>query len=100
MSAHKDQLVKSKEELISLFSTIEDKEEMQQLFSELFTTSELRDVVLRWQLLKDLTNGTTQRSIASQYNISLCKITRGSKILKDKDSIVRAVLVDHKYKLS
>ncbi len=99
MSAHKEEIAQSTEDLITLFSSIQDKDEIKQLFSELFTTSELRDVVLRWQLLKDLTGGLTQRAIASKYNISLCKITRGSKILKNQDSIVRAVLVDHKYNL-
>lgn len=99
MSAHKEEIAQSTEDLITLFSSIQDKDEIKQLFSELFTTSELRDVVLRWQLLKDLTSGMTQRAIAAKYNISLCKITRGSKILKNQDSIVRAVLVDHKYNL-
>ncbi len=99
MSAHKEEISQSTEDLITLFSSIQDKDEIKQLFSELFTTSELRDVVLRWQLLKDLTSGMTQRAIAAKYNISLCKITRGSKILKNQDSIVRAVLVDHKYNL-
>ncbi len=99
MSAHKEEIAQSTEDLITLFSSIQDKDEIKQLFSELFTTSELRDVVLRWQLLKDLTGGLTQRAIAAKYNISLCKITRGSKILKNQDSIVRAVLVDHKYNL-
>ncbi len=99
MSAHKEEIAQSTEDLITLFSSIQDKDEIKQLFSELFTASELRDVILRWQLLKDLTSGMTQRAIAAKYNISLCKITRGSKILKNQDSIVRAVLVDHKYNL-
>ncbi len=96
MSAHKEEIEKSTEDLINLFSSIQDKDEIRQLFSELFTASELRDVILRWQLLKDLSNGVTQRAIAAKYNISLCKITRGSKILKNKDSIVRSVLIDKK----
>ncbi|MCK4768643.1 MAG: transcriptional regulator, partial [Desulfobacula sp.] len=50
------------------------------------------DISLRWKLLKDLHNGLTQRKIAEKYGISLCKITRGSKILKNKDSAVLKVL--------
>ncbi len=34
-----------------------------------------------------LSNGKTQREIAKDLNVSLCKVTRGSKILKDKKAI-------------
>jgi TrpR family trp operon transcriptional repressor len=36
--------------------------------------------------MKELHQGKTQRDIASELGISLCKITRGSKILKQDDS--------------
>ncbi len=83
-------------ELMELCASINNPKIMEKLFTELFTPSELHDLNLRWQLLKDLTKGDTQRAIASRYRISLCKITRGSKILKDKQSVVRSVLVDDK----
>ena len=35
-----------------------------------------------------LSKGETQREIAKKLNVSLCKITRGSKILKEKKSLV------------
>ena len=40
----------------------------------------------RWLLLKEINKGTTQREIARKYNMSLCKITRGSKELQKPDS--------------
>ncbi|MCK7512132.1 MAG: trp operon repressor [Desulfobacterales bacterium] len=46
---------------------------------------------MRWQLLKDLHDGMTQRSIAARYHISLCKITRGSKVLR-RNSTTRKIL--------
>ena len=55
---------------------------------ELLTPGELHDIVLRWQLMEQLAAGSTQRSIAGRLGISLCKITRGARLLKDKGSVV------------
>jgi TrpR family transcriptional regulator, trp operon repressor len=82
-------------ELEKVFAKILDHQEMITLFEEIFTQKELRDLTLRWQLLKELYEGQTQRSIASRYKISLCKITRGSKVLKKKGSAVRMILDAH-----
>lgn len=81
-------------ELVEIFTDISDKEIMEKLFQEIFTEKELKDVSLRWELLKELHEGFTQRKIASNHRISLCKITRGSKILKDDNSIIKKILID------
>ncbi len=80
-------------ELIEIFSEIDDEKTMSHLFEEIFTEKERRDIALRWQLLKELHKGETQRKIAANHKISLCKITRGSKILKDPDSVIRRILI-------
>jgi TrpR family trp operon transcriptional repressor len=82
-------------ELEKVFAEILDYQEMVTLFEEIFTQKELSDLTLRWQLLKELHEGQTQRSIASRYRISLCKITRGSKVLKKKGSTVKKILDAH-----
>ena len=79
-------------ELEKIFAEITDYHEMITFFEEIFTPKELRDLILRWQLLKELHEGHTQRSIASRYRISLCKITRGSKILKKRGSTTKRIL--------
>lgn len=79
-------------ELAEIFADINDAEEMELFFKEIFTPGEVEDISLRWQLLKALHQGETQRSIAARHGISLCKITRGSKILKNKDSITIKLL--------
>ena len=79
-------------ELIRIFAGMDDETTMARLFSEIFTEKERRDLALRWELLKDLHTGQTQRNIAAKHKISLCKITRGSKILKDPDSVIGALL--------
>ncbi len=80
------------DELIEVFAKTNSKDKMQQLFEELFTMKEKYDFALRWRLMKDLYCGIPQREIAQDLGISLCKITRGSKILKNKDSIIKALI--------
>jgi len=79
-------------ELIEIFACTNDHSEMEALFQEIFTPSEISTLTLRWQLLKDLYEGKTQRKIAAEHKISLCKITRGSKLLKARGSYLKRVL--------
>ncbi|BBO68547.1 hypothetical protein DSCA_24770 [Desulfosarcina alkanivorans] len=79
-------------ELMNVFARTNDLKEMEALFREIFTPSEIDTLTLRWQLLKDLYEGKTQRRIAAEHKISLCKITRGSKLLKARGSYLKKVL--------
>ncbi len=80
------------QELIEVFARTNSYDQMQKLFEELFTQREKYDFALRWRLMKDLHDGITQREIANNLGISLCKITRGSKILKNPESQMNRVL--------
>ena len=59
---------------------------------EILTPSEIEGISFRWELVKRLEGGQSQRAIAAELGLSLCKITRGSRILKKPDSALRAVL--------
>lgn len=61
-------------------------------FKCIFTPAELKDLANRWLLVKEIDKGVTQREIAEKYNMSLCKITRGSKELNKEDSAFRKIL--------
>ena len=65
---------------------------MKKFFSEIFTPAEIQDVALRWRLMTMLHEGVPQREIADDLGISLCKITRGSKVLKDRGSVTKRLL--------
>ncbi|MDD7202263.1 MAG: Trp family transcriptional regulator [Sphaerochaetaceae bacterium] len=82
------------EDLVALFARTTDQQQMLKLFEEIFTPAERKDLALRWNLMQELYKGTAQRTIAKEFHISLCKITRGSKILKEKDSFCRKVLAE------
>ena len=69
-------------ELIEIFVRTEDTKEMEVLFREIFTPSEIDTLTLRWQLLKDLYEGKTQRKIAAEHNIctTSCHIRRDGNL--------------------
>lgn len=78
-----------REEFFEVFSSINDKEDMKRFLSEILTDKELDTLFLRWDLMKEIESGLSQREIAKKYHLSLCKITRGSKILQRKGSICK-----------
>lgn len=88
----------TKDELAQVLAQIDDPTLMNRFLEEILTPSEKKDISLRWQLLKDLHAGKTQRDIAAEYRISLCKITRGSRILKNDKSVTRKLLQGHEEK--
>ena len=59
---------------------------------DILTSNELRELCQRWRVIKMLAAGQTQREIAKTLKTSLCKITRGSRELKKKNSSFLQVL--------
>lgn len=62
-------------------------EEINIFLKEILTEKEISTLSNRWRILKMLNQNFSQRDIASKLNVSLCKITRGAKILKNKNAI-------------
>jgi TrpR family trp operon transcriptional repressor len=79
-------------EIATHLASMESVEQIEKFLNEILTQSELKDISLRWALMKKLTKGHSQRDIAHELGISLCKITRGAKILKDDSSISKNIL--------
>ena len=79
-------------DIISVFSATTDEKEMEALFDDLFTGSEINDLITRWLLMNDLYKGKPQREIAENRKLSLCKITRGSKMLKKEGGFMHRLL--------
>jgi len=86
------------DEIVNLLCKEKKPEAMKEILSELFTQSELETLTLRWALMRELSDGATQRDIATRYNISLCKITRGAKLLKDDTSQMHKIFIKKKEK--
>ncbi|WP_428897659.1 TrpR family transcriptional regulator [Parelusimicrobium proximum] len=71
---------------------IKDVDATTEFFKEIFTASELNTLALRWRLLELLNEGHSQRNISAALGISLCKITRGSKILHKRKSATKELI--------
>lgn len=65
---------------------------MGSFLEEILTPAERHDLGLRWELMQRLKAGLPQRQIAAELGISLCKITRGAKILRQAQSICKSYL--------
>ena len=85
---------KGKEDLLNIVLSIKDKEELKSFIDDMFTEKEVEDVVQRYLLMDDLYKGKSQRDIARDRSMSLCKITRGSKMLKKKEGFMRKFCSD------
>ena len=79
-------------EITQILSEITDPDEIEKFLNEILTDNERKDLSLRWDLMRKLHDGIPQRAISAELGISLCKITRGSKILKSGDSIINKLL--------
>ena len=73
--------------LLEVLAEITDPQVLGRLLDEIMTPAEIQDLVLRWKLMRRILDGASQRAIALELGISLCKITRGAKILKHTDSL-------------
>jgi len=82
-------------ELAALLHQSGDPDLVEQFLREILTPSEVQGISSRWELVKRLDGGQSQRAIASELGLSLCKITRGSRELKKPHSALRALLDHH-----
>ena len=65
---------------------------VRRFLESILTPREREEIAGRWELVKLLNRGESQRKVAERLGMSLCKITRGSRELKKKDSAFKAVL--------
>jgi len=65
---------------------------VREFLESILTEAELDTISSRWELVKMLDQGLTQREIARSLHLSLCKITRGSKELKKKNSVLKRAI--------
>ena len=64
----------------------------EKFWREILTKKEIRDISSRWELVKRLLRGDSQRKIARELHLSLCKITRGARELKKGESALKKVI--------
>ena len=83
--------------MMRFVTNLKNEKEVTNFMADILTRSELETLSKRWRILNMLKEGRTQRAIAHELKVSLCKVTRGSKILKDKNSVITKYLVKENY---
>jgi TrpR family trp operon transcriptional repressor len=83
------------EEVAGILAKIEDRKLILDFLKCLLTPYELEEISGRWELVKLLDQGVSQRKIAEKLGMSLCKITRGSRELKKRGSAFKRVLTEY-----
>ncbi len=83
-----------------ILAGIRDPQKIRRFMNEIMTPAEIHDLGLRWRLLQGLHAGASQRQIAGKLGVSLCKITRGSRILKQPGSVTAMILRKKRVKKS
>lgn len=81
-------------EISQTIAKIGNPDKIEIFLKEILCESEIKDLTQRWNILKMLSQNNPQRNISEKLGVSLCKITRGSKILKNENSVTRKILFD------
>ena len=85
-------------ELSRVLALENDPALIKRFLESLLTANEVADISSRWILVRLIDEGMSQRSISSALGLSLCKITRGSRELKRKNSPFAHMI--HRYRKS
>ena len=81
------------DELISVFQKIAgDRKLLKAFFVDILSPAEYKELGVRWQIVKQLAAGKSQRDVAKNLHTAIATITRGSRELADKDGGFQQVL--------
>lgn len=80
------------DEISLVLSKTNDETSISEFLRSLLTESEVKEISSRWELVKLLNDGMSQRKISDKLGLSLCKITRGSKELKKNPSFFKQMI--------
>lgn len=83
-------------ELSAALAAVKDGNLVNNFLHSLLTPSEIKDIAARWALIKALDQKVPQREIAKTLGLSLCKITRGSKEMKNPNEPFQKMLAVHR----
>jgi len=83
-------------EIAAALAATGDEELIEAFLKSILTRNEVAEIMSRWELVKLLDAGMSQRKISERLGLSLCKITRGSRELKKPRSPFRAMIEKYK----
>jgi len=85
--------VKSEETpLLLALCSIDAPAEMRRVLGNLLTPSEYEALLKRWTILRLLREGVSQREIARRIGGSLCNVTRGARLMHEKNCAAASLM--------
>jgi TrpR family trp operon transcriptional repressor len=79
-------------EISEVLAFTDDPQVIENFLKSILTKYEIKEISSRWELVKLLRSGLSQRKISEKLGVSLCKITRGSRELKKDKSVFKAMI--------
>ena len=68
--------------LAELLTAVDSPRELEELITDWFTPAERKDLYERWCIVDMLLRGNSQRDIRDHLQVSISKVTRGSRELQ------------------
>jgi TrpR family trp operon transcriptional repressor len=87
-------------EISRILARLDDSRFIEDFLLSILTSNEAKNLSSRWEIVKRIDRGSSQRKIASDLHMSLCKITRGSRELKKSNSVLKKILTKYRSILS
>ena len=75
-----------------LMLAAKDRRLLDVFLRDILTPAEYREITERWQIVKQLEQGSTQRDISRDLGVAISTITRGSRILENPTGGANQVL--------
>lgn len=74
-----------------------DKALLKSFLEDLLTQKELKEIPVRWEIIRRLQKGDVHKNIAKELKVGIATVTRGANELKDKNGGFIKVLKKLKY---
>lgn len=69
-----------------------DRELLKEFFRDILSPAEYKELGVRWQIVKQLAAGKSQRDVAKNLHTAVATVTRGSRELGDPNGGFKRVL--------
>ena len=80
----KEEYEKYADELMEVIRKIAgDRELLNAFFRDILSPAEYKELGIRWQIVKQLASGVSQRKIGKNLHVAVATVTRGSRELAD-----------------
>jgi len=80
-----------KQELWSVVAAARTPAEARELLVALLTPTEIEEIGRRWQIVKHLIRGKTQRQVRQDVGVSIATVERGAREVKHGGKILKTV---------